>query len=141
MRGWNSERLVRGNSLPLATSEDDLYASFNPAFITRGNAANDIDLSRFETGNFLPAGIYRMDIFVNSNWVGRQSVRVVNLGRSTRACLKPEQLRDWGVAEEKLRRPQVEENDCLTLDRFLPEASLELNGSELEIRLSVPKPS
>lgn len=123
----------------LATTEDDLYASFNPAFITRSNAAQGIDLSRFETGNFLPAGVYRMDIFVNANWVGRQSIRIVNLGRSTRACLKPEQLRDWGVAEEKLARPPVVENDCLALDRFLPEASLELDAAELEIRLSIPQ--
>ncbi|MDF5972304.1 hypothetical protein P4117_31075 [Pseudomonas aeruginosa] len=33
----------------------------------------------------------------------------------------------------------MEKNSCLTLDQFLPEASLEVNGSELEIRLSVPQ--
>ncbi len=124
---------------PLATTEDDLYASFNPAFITRGNAAQGIDLSRFETGNFLPAGVYRMDIFVNANWVGRQSIRIVNQGRSTRACLKPEQLRDWGVSEEKLARPPEGESDCLALDQFLPEANLELDAAELEIHLSIPQ--
>ncbi|MDF5972305.1 FimD/PapC N-terminal domain-containing protein [Pseudomonas aeruginosa] len=91
---------------PLVNAEDDLYASFNPAFITRGNAVQGVDLSRFETGNFLPAGVYRMDIFVNANWVGRQSIHIINQGRSTRACLKPEQLRDWGVAEEKLKSPR-----------------------------------
>ncbi len=124
---------------PLATTEDNLYASFNPAFITRGNAAQGIDLSRFETGNFLPAGVYRMDIFVNANWVGRQNIRIVNQERSTRACLKPEQLRDWGVSEEKLARPPEGESDCLALDQLLPEASLELDAAELEIHLSIPQ--
>lgn len=126
---------------PPVTAEDDRYASFNPAFITHGNTALGIDLSRFETGNFLTAGFYWMDIFVNANWVGRQNIRLVNIGRTALVCLKQDQLLAWGVAEENLIQPQnkISQNDCLTLQERLPGAHLELDTSELNIHVSIPQ--
>lgn len=124
---------------PSTSHADNLYATFNPVFINRGSKTQDIDLSRFETGNFLLAGQYWMDIFINADWVGRQNIRIINKGRQSRACLKQEQLRDWGVAEDKLTGTTGKEGDCLALEDILPAARLEVDASELQIRLSVPQ--
>lgn len=124
---------------PQPTLEDNLHASFNPSFLTRGNAKQHIDLSRFESGNFLPVGLYRMDVFVNGNWAGRQSIRIVNSERSSHACLSAEQLRSWGVVEEQLAPTEAGTEDCLSLEKLLPDAHLELDASELQLRLSIPQ--
>ncbi len=118
---------------------DDLQASFNPAFLNHGKTPQSIDLSRFETGNFLPAGVYRMDVFVNGSWVARQNIRIANTELGSRACLQAEQLRGWGVAEEKLSKDTLKADQCLTLDTLLPDAHVEVEASELQVHLSIPQ--
>lgn len=118
---------------------DDLQASFNPAFLSHGRASQAIDLSRFETGNFLPAGVYRMDVFVNGNWVARQDIRIANAERGSRACLQAEQLRGWGVAQDKLAAALASAEECMPLERLFPEAHVEVGAAELQVHLSIPQ--
>lgn len=117
---------------------DDLQASFNPAFLSHGRASQAIDLSRFETGNFLPAGVYRMDVFVNGNWVARQDIRIANAELGSRACLQAEQLRGWGVAQDKLAAALASADECLPLEKLFPEAHVEVGAAELQVHLSIP---
>ncbi len=122
---------------------DDLQVSFNPAFLNHGKTAQSIDLSRFETGNFLPAGIYRMDVFVNGSWVARQNIRIANAERGGHACLQAEQLRGWGVAEDKLATATATAiaaaGECLPLETLIPEAHVDVEASKLQVRLSIPQ--
>ncbi|MCP1597643.1 outer membrane usher protein [Pseudomonas chlororaphis] len=124
---------------PLEKPADNLHTSFNPAFLSHGKATHGIDLSRFETGNFLPAGFYRMDVFVNSNWVARQNIRIHNADRGSRACLQAEQLRGWGVAEDKLAAAVASAAECLPLETLFPEAHVEVQAAELQVHLSIPQ--
>ncbi|HBN9706125.1 fimbrial biogenesis outer membrane usher protein [Pseudomonas aeruginosa] len=118
---------------------DDLQASFNPAFLSHGKTDQSVDLSRFETGNFLPAGVYRMDVLVNGNWVARQSIRIANPEHGSRACLQTEQLRGWGVVVDKLDAAGAVAGECLLLEKLIPEAHVEVEASELQVRLSIPQ--
>ena len=47
---------------------------FNPSFLSN-DAANVADLSRFAKGEGQPAGIYRVDIYLNDQYVGTQDMK------------------------------------------------------------------
>src|SRR5262245_29919274 len=48
------------------------FAAFNPSFFGNGEGGTSVDLSRFENGNPVDPGNYRLDVYVNGNWIGRQ---------------------------------------------------------------------
>lgn len=47
---------------------------FNPAFLS-GDASQVADLSRFSKGEGQPAGIYRVEVYINEDYIGTQDVR------------------------------------------------------------------
>ncbi|CAI0932358.1 fimbrial biogenesis usher protein [Serratia liquefaciens] len=47
---------------------------FNPAFLS-GDASQVADLSRFSKGEGQPAGMYRVEVYINEEYIGTQDVR------------------------------------------------------------------
>ena len=57
--------------LPSFLSYAESY--FNPAFLLE-NGTSVADLSRFERGNHQPAGVYRVDLWRNDEFIGSQDI-------------------------------------------------------------------
>ncbi|MDF3931448.1 fimbria/pilus outer membrane usher protein [Pseudomonas citronellolis] len=128
-----------------AEGESEGYAQFNQDFL-RGADGKPVDLSRFEQGNPPASGSYRVDVYVNRNWVGRQelSVRAETQGAAPRYCFKRSQLAGLGLNTGKLPDPKaakrlLEDADCVELDKLVPEARVDFDLAELRADLSIPQ--
>ncbi|NWL80839.1 fimbrial biogenesis outer membrane usher protein [Pseudomonas taiwanensis] len=120
---------------------DALQASFNPTFL-QGPGGRNVDVTRFERGNPVAAGSYRLDVYVNQSWVGRQEVRVGDTEnkQSMRYCFKRSQLSSLGLDVERL--PKIDETsdaDCISITEHVPEALAVLDLSTLRLDLSIPQ--
>lgn len=71
---------------------------FNPAFLS-GDASQVADLSRFSKGEGQPAGTYRVDIYINEEYIGTQDVRFNVLEKDRKGAddtgLVPCLSREW----------------------------------------------
>ncbi|MBB4862541.1 outer membrane usher protein [Pseudomonas nitritireducens] len=123
-----------------AAAESNLQASFNPEFL-QGPAGRQVDVSRFEHGNPVAPGSYRLDVYVNQNWIGRQEVRVRD-GQPPSYCFARKQLASLGV--DSLQLPaapagsEVDE-DCIDLVQRIPNARADLDLAGLRLDLSIPQ--
>lgn len=126
-------------------AEEALYAAFNPAFIN-GADGRPLDVSRFERGNPVTPGSYRVDVYVNRNWSGRQEVRVRGGDDKTPAsyCFKRSQLSALGLdtgrlPDAKATAKALADGDCVDLLRLVPGARLDFEQGDLRLDLSIPQ--
>lgn len=123
-----------------ATADSDLQASFNPAFL-QGPAGQQVDISRFERGNPVSPGSYRLDVYVNQNWIGRQEVRVRE-GQPPSYCFARKQLSSLGLDSTRLpAAPSGSdvEDDCIDVAQRIPNARADLDLAGLRLDLSIPQ--
>ncbi|CAM6255635.1 fimbrial biogenesis usher protein [Citrobacter sedlakii] len=123
---------------------------FNPAFLTdgRGRVA---DLSGFEDGNVQAAGVYRVDIFLNNDFISSHDVDFRSLrsvgaqetsddGTGLVACLSPKSLTDMGMElnlpEEK---KQSESGQCTDISSLIEGAKASFDFAHQRLDLSVPQ--
>ena len=132
-------------ALPLdGAAENGLYAAFNPAFL-RGADGEPLDVSRFENGNPVNPGSYRIDVFVNQAWVGSQEVRVLADDKQPpRYCFKRSALSSLGLALDRLpdsadKTQALADADCVDLLRLVPAARLDFSQADLRLDLSIPQ--
>lgn len=128
-----------------AAEEQALYAQFNPDFL-RGADGKPVDLSRFEQGNPVTPGSYRVDVYVNQNWIGRQeiSVRGAEKGAAPSYCFKRTQLASLGLNTDKLpdaqaTARQLEQADCVDIAKLVPASKVDFDLSGLRVDLSIPQ--
>ncbi|TCM62728.1 outer membrane usher protein [Acinetobacter calcoaceticus] len=118
-----------------------LEADFNPLFLN-GNARS-MDTALFKYNNPILAGDYYPDIYVNSQWVGRNKIvfHMLNLDKSASACFEKMQLIEYGVNEAYLLADpqQNQSGGCITLNQWLNEASYTLDTETLRLDLSIPQ--
>lgn len=81
------------------------YAAFNPSFFDHGGSVSSVDVTRFERGSHVEPGIYRLDVYVNGNWIGRQPISAISTGSGkdavSRYCIKSSQFAELGVDTAK----------------------------------------
>ncbi|EFN4431318.1 TPA: fimbrial biogenesis usher protein [Escherichia coli] len=58
---------------------------FNPAFLS-GDASQVADLSRFSKGEGQPAGMYRVEVYINEEYIGTQDMRFEPLGKGRKGA-------------------------------------------------------
>ena len=134
-----------GGGMEMSASAD---VEFDSAFFTgRGTT---VDVSRFERGAGVLPGEYRIDVLVNGIWMGRQSVRFVEIDDgSVQPCLSRGLLDSWGVATSALDAI-VAKGDagvlalpdgefCAALARYIPDATLHFDSSEMAVQVSLPQ--
>lgn len=123
-------------------------ATFSSDFLHTGTS---VDLSRFERGNIMLAGTYRVALMVNGQYVpGMRDIafnQVANTG-SAKPCLDRVLLAQLGVDFDKLA--QHADSDpgvkvfgaapaCGDLGDYIPGSSIDFDDGEQMLRLSIPQ--
>lgn len=129
-------------STPAQATENSRPASFNTAFLA-GPDGSTIDTSRFEHGNPVDAGSYKLDVYVNHTWRGRQTVDIKS-DNQTVVCFKKAQLPSLGLDLKKLalkhaKAESPDEGECFDIAREVPSSSLDLNQADLRLDLGIPQ--
>lgn len=105
----------------------------------------DIDLARFARADFVPPGLYQLDIVINGKERLSQQLEV-RAGTDPRLplfCFKPGQLTQWGLLVDKLPdQPLVQrqlQSDCIRVESLVPGASFSFDLASLSGALSLPQ--
>lgn len=119
-------------------------ADFDRSMLS-GAGQNTTDLSRFERGNPVLPGTYRVDIYLNDLWVGRSDVRfaVSKPDASATACISAMLLEQLGLPLDKLSGKQraalANADSCMDFESLIPGARLTFDQSGLRLDASVPQ--
>jgi outer membrane usher protein len=120
------------------------YADFDRSLLS-GAGQNTTDLSRFEHGNPVPAGIYSTDVYLNKNWVGRGNVRfaAASANASATPCVDHKLLDNLGLHPTKLSPATLAQLDdpkaCVSIASLIPGATMVYDMSQLRLDTSVPQ--
>ena len=101
-----------------------LYGGFNPAMLS--GSGDKIDVSRFTHGNVIFPGKYRVDVYINLQWLGRRDIDVkpVPGTRQSLPCMTKSMLIQLGVNLSSLP---------------IPGSTVEFDVSELRLNVSIPQ--
>ncbi|MGB3747859.1 MAG: fimbria/pilus outer membrane usher protein [Rhodanobacter sp.] len=123
---------------------DAADANFDRSMLA-GAGRNTTDLSRFERGNFVPAGTYSVDLFLNDAPAGRTDVRLAapSADASATPCVTQALLGTLGLhpadLADSLRAEMADPAACVDVSRVLPGASLSFDMADLRLDASVPQ--
>lgn len=127
-----------------APALDAMDASFDRSLLS-GAGQNTTDLSRFERGNFVPAGTYSVDIYLNERMIGRSDVRFAALSADASAtpCVTQSLLDELGLHPANLSDQVIanltDTSVCVDMTSVIPGASITFEMSELRLDTSVPQ--
>lgn len=133
-------------TLQVFPAEAEIY--FNPRFLS--DSDETVDLSAFENGQEAPPGRYRVDIFLNGNYLTSRDITFVagNQEQGLIPCLDNATLESFGVKKEALdasgknkKGSDIEENAgaCIPLSERLIGASTDFEVGQQRLSLSVPQ--
>ncbi len=122
---------------------------FDAQMLALGPGGRSIDTSRFERGDVIEPGRYRLDLLLNSRWRGVEEVELRRQpGRESAVfCYDRGLLERAGIDLEKSARgqdrssardPLPEGLHCDPLERYVPGARVKLDIAEQSIYISVP---
>lgn len=127
-----------------APAADAVDASFDRSLLS-GAGQNTTDLSRFERGDFIPAGTYSVDLFLNGGSAGRTDVRfaAASADASATPCVTPALLERLELHPDKLSARTAAEladdHACVDIASVIPGASMSFAMSDLRLDTSVPQ--
>ncbi|SEJ04144.1 fimbria/pilus outer membrane usher protein [Paraburkholderia diazotrophica] len=119
---------------------------FNDDFLMKPRGRN-IDISRFERGNPIPAGDYPVDIYVNGNWNGKGLMRfIAQEGKDSAVpCFDKALLQRLGLNFDVLSdaaRAEIQRagaGECVDLAVISESASYQFDLSDLRFDVSLPQ--
>ncbi len=122
---------------------------FDAQMLALGPGGRSIDTSRFERGDVIEPGRYRLDLLLNSRWRGVEEVELRRQpGRESAVfCYDRGLLERAGIDLEKSARgqdrssardPLPEGLHCDPLERYVPGARVKLDIAEQSVYVSVP---
>ncbi|TFZ50985.1 fimbrial biogenesis outer membrane usher protein [Serratia proteamaculans] len=142
--------LFSGIALPAIANSDTerhgmaLAATFNPDFLNDVLGSN-VDLSRYERGNPLLPGAYRVDVYLNGQVIARETVTVKQVNGTPAVCLNNTLLSQLafntsapGVNTQTLQQLK-DPADCITMDALTDRGSLRLNTNDLRLDIALPQ--
>ncbi|OZB62073.1 MAG: hypothetical protein B7X39_03815 [Lysobacterales bacterium 14-68-21] len=125
---------------PVASTADGSAneASFDRSMLS-GAGQNTTDLSRFERGDFVPAGAYSVDLFLNGRPVGRNEVRfaAASPDASATPCFTRDLLDQLGLHPAAPAKAAA--GVCTDLTAIIPGASVSFDMGDLRLDVSVPQ--
>lgn len=120
-------------------SSAELY--FNPRFLADDPQAV-ADLSRFENGQELPPGTYRVDIYLNNGYMATRDV-TFNTGDSEQGivpCLTRAQLASMGLNTASVSGMNLLADDaCVPLTSMIHDATAHLDVGQQRLNLTIPQ--
>ncbi|HFT1960669.1 TPA: fimbria/pilus outer membrane usher protein [Enterobacter ludwigii] len=129
---------------PVAQAANTSFVEFNTNFINP-TSKNSIDISRFQKGVPLP-GKYNVEVIINSNPMGQYDLQVAD-GSGVNAegsiCLAKKNYVQLEFNTTKLTQESLKlfnsasDDECLPVDKILPEASFELDTGEQTLNISI----
>ncbi|WP_459622805.1 fimbria/pilus outer membrane usher protein, partial [Burkholderia sp. 3C] len=127
-----------------AQDVDPANVEFNPDFLPK-EGGKRVDLSRYEAGNPVLPGQYRVDLFLNTRPLGRIDLRVApgsdpNRGRlcMTRPLLEQMSVDTSAFSPAQLARLNAIDR-CATLPELLPDSTARFDPGELRLDASIPQ--
>lgn len=114
---------------------------FDPAFF-KDDPSMVADLSRFERGQKITPGVYRVDIVLNQTMVDTRNVNFVEITpeKGIAACLTTESLDAMGVNTDAFPAfKQLDKQACAPLAEIIPDASVTFDVNKLRLEISVPQ--
>ncbi|AZE95462.1 Outer membrane usher protein FIMD [Pseudomonas orientalis] len=137
-------RLLLAMLTPCTALADDAEGTgFNPAFMTDSQGRR-LDVSAFATGNPLTPGTYRVDLYLNGDWQGRESLVITkeHAGAPARFCFKLDDLKRWGLnldalPDQDMLAPLLADTGCVEVSRLAPNIGVDVDMSELRADLTI----
>lgn len=128
---------------PCSAAQEAETVEFNDTFMRF-----QVDATRYSQGNPIDPGTYRLDIYLNSRWIGRQELRFAlpnALSRTALPCIDLTLLDYLGiksdnVSEQTLRALQGE-GICAPLTDIIGTGEVVYDGGQQRIDFNVPQAS
>ncbi|WP_145566683.1 fimbrial biogenesis usher protein [Yersinia aleksiciae] len=117
----------------------ELY--FNPRFLSDDPDAV-ADLSRFENGQEIPPGTYRVDIYLNDGFMTTRDVAfsAEENGHTLSPCLTRGQLANMGVSTDAVPGMNVLTSDaCVPLTTMIKDATTRFDVGQQRLYLTIPQ--
>lgn len=115
---------------------------FNPAFLNDITASgNRVDLSAYENAHSQAPGVYKVDVFINSEFVETADIVFTaskQKGDELTPCFSLEKLNSYGVRTQAIQSLKADEKGCVDLQQ-IPEASSKFNFNLQQLKLSIPQ--
>lgn len=118
---------------------------FNPAFFPDGAGGQHVDITKFSQGNIVLPGNYRTDVYLNGQWIGRETLTfVATEGRdSAQMCLERDALLRFGIdldaPKDQPGAPPPDYERCADIARYLPGSTGQFDPGENRLTLQVPQ--
>ena len=129
---------------PDADGSGAIEAEFDRSMLA-GAGHNTADLSRFERGNPVLAGVYRVDVYLNNSFVGRDDVRfaAATPDANATACVTSALMRLLNLPLDQLSPEQQAAlkapGGCVAFADLVPGGTLVYDQSQLRLDASVPQ--
>jgi outer membrane usher protein len=110
-----------------------------------GGSQQPVDLSRFERGNVVTPGVYRLDLHMDGAWSGKTEVRFAAPAPDASAvpCFTAAMLDVLGLPQSRLTdeaRARLAQSDgCIAIDELIPDATATYDQAELRLDVTVPQ--
>ncbi|EHX51380.1 fimbrial Usher family protein [Escherichia coli DEC12D] len=119
---------------------------FNPAFLLE-NGTSVADLSRFERGNHQPAGVYRVDLWRNDEFIGSQDIVFESTTENTgdksgglMPCFNQVLLERIGLNSSAFPElAQQQNNKCINLLKAVPDATINFDFAAMRLNITIPQ--
>lgn len=134
--------LLTGAAYAAPTTPAD--AEFDMSLLA-GARQSSVDLSRFERGEVVLPGVYRVDVYLDGRWSGSGEVRFESPEPDANAvpCFTPELIELLGLPLEKMdadaRERLKAQPGCLALSDLIPGATATYDQSALRLDATVPQ--
>lgn len=147
---WNPNRFIHRSTPSLlggmvvyvcATFNALADTWFDPAFF-KDDPSMVADLSRFEKGQKITPGLYRVDIVLNQTVIATKDVKFVDMPQEQGAvaCLTTLDLEEMGINTAAFPAfNKLDKQACAPLAEIIPDASIKFDVNRLRLEISVPQ--
>jgi outer membrane usher protein len=128
--------IIIDTALVPAIADAGIPTRFNTDFLINKNGT-PVDLSRFERGNPLVPGNYRLDVYINQRSVGIQEITIkLNNNNEPVYCFNPKNIDSLGI--DKLLE-EYENEPCIDIQQWVPYSKVNFEPSGLKLEVNIPQ--
>ncbi|CCD28766.1 Fimbrial biogenesis outer membrane usher protein [Candidatus Glomeribacter gigasporarum BEG34] len=125
-----------------AQAAEIAQVEFNPGFLHQSDPQQAVDLSLFSKGEYVLPGTYRVDVYVNQNFVEQREVQFIAPApdASAKPCIRRALLEAAGVLLNVFPALNAaEETQCLDVESAVENAQVAFDLGQQRLNLSIPQ--